>query len=53
MHGDIDAASGPWRSEGEWWHKAWAREEWDIAVSHTLLRIYRAKSRWYAEGIYD
>ena len=55
MHGDIAAASGPWRSEGEWWHgeKTWAREEWDIAVSHTLLRIYRAKNRWYAEGIYD
>jgi protein ImuB len=53
MHGDIDAASGPWRSEGEWWHEAWTREEWDIAVSHTLLRIYRAKGRWYAEGIYD
>jgi hypothetical protein len=53
MHGNIDAASGPWRSEGEWWHEAWAREEWDVAVSHTLLRIYRAKSRWYAEGVYD
>ena len=35
--------------------KAWTREEWDIAVSNSLLRIYRAneKSRWYAEGIYD
>jgi len=53
MHGDIAAASGPWLSEGEWWHESWAREEWDIAVSHTLLRIYRAKNRWYAEGIYD
>jgi len=55
MHGDVTAASGPWRSEGEWWNgeKTWAREEWDIAVSHTLLRIYRAQNRWYAEGIYD
>src|SRR5204862_8048135 len=26
MHGDIAAASGPWHSEGEWWHGSWARE---------------------------
>ncbi len=53
MHGAIDEASGPWRSEGEWWRKSWAREEWDIAVSHALLRIYRAGERWFAEGVYD
>ena len=55
MHGDIAAASGPWNSSGEWWNgdSAWTREEWDIAVGHALLRIYRVNSRWYAEGIYD
>ena len=55
MHGDVVAASGPWRSAGEWWNgdKAWAREEWDVAVSTSLLRIYHDKNRWYAEGIYD
>ncbi len=57
MHGDIAAASGPWHSSGDWWSadNRWSREEWDIAVDHALLRIYRAndKSRWYAEGIYD
>jgi len=57
MHGEIAAASGPWRSAGEWWNSglAWTREEWDIAVSNSLLRIYRTneKNRWYAEGIYD
>ena len=57
MHGEVAAASGPWRSSGDWWNtgNAWTREEWDIAVSDSLLRIYRAgeKSRWYAEGIYD
>jgi protein ImuB len=57
MHGEVAAASGPWRSSGDWWNTgtAWTREEWDIAVSDSLLRIYRAneKSRWYAEGIYD
>jgi protein ImuB len=59
MHGDIEAASGPWRSSGEWWNgRQWSREEWDIAAASSLLRIYRAfqdgrESRWYAEGIYD
>jgi protein ImuB len=57
LHGDVAAASGPWRTSGEWWNgnNAWTREEWDIAVADSLLRIYRAneKSRWYAEGVYD
>jgi protein ImuB len=56
MHGDIAAASGPWRSSGEWWKGGhWAREEWDIAVSGSLLRITHVlpESRWLAEGIYD
>ena len=55
MHGDIAAASGPWRSSGEWWNgRQWAREEWDVAIANSLLRIYSVReSRWYAEGIYD
>jgi len=59
MHGDIAAASGPWKSSGEWWNgRQWMREEWDVAISSSLLRIYRTfknerESRWYAEGIYD
>jgi len=54
MHGDVTAASGPWRSSGEWWvgEKSWGREEWDVAVCSALLRIYR-EARWYAEGVYD
>jgi protein ImuB len=53
MHGAIAAASGPWRSEGEWWRESWEREEWDISIADALLRIYRANDRWYAEGVYD
>jgi protein ImuB len=55
MHGDIEAASGPWRSSGEWWNgQHWMRDEWDVAVSNVLLRIYRTiKDRWYVEGTYD
>jgi len=55
-HGEIAVASGPWQSSGEWWNsRHWTREEWDVTVSNSLLRIYRAvgEDRWYAEGIYD
>jgi hypothetical protein len=43
MHGEVVAASGPWRTSGEWWREdAWHREEWDVeihwpAASNTTL----------------
>jgi protein ImuB len=41
MHGDIETASGPWRSGGEWWNaRHWQREEWDVEACGCLLRIY-------------
>jgi protein ImuB len=34
MHGNIETASGPWRSGGEWWSaRKWQREEWDVQVT--------------------
>jgi len=33
MHGEVVAASGPWRTSGEWWREdAWHREEWDVEI---------------------
>ena len=33
VHGEVAAASGPWRTSGEWWREdAWHREEWDIEI---------------------
>jgi protein ImuB len=33
MCGDVVAASGPWRSSGEWWQEdAWNQNEWDLAI---------------------
>ena len=33
MHGEVAAASGPWRTSGEWWREdAWHREEWDVEI---------------------
>ncbi len=33
MHGKIVAASGPWRTSGDWWQEeAWRHDEWDIYI---------------------
>jgi protein ImuB len=33
VHGEVAAASGPWRTSGEWWHEdTWHREEWDVEI---------------------
>jgi hypothetical protein len=56
VHGPIAAASGPWRTSGDWWRpNMWDREEWDIEVADALYRIYFDVhlDRWYAQGVYD
>lgn len=56
VHGPIAAASGPWRTSGDWWRPSmWDREEWDIEVLDALYRIYYDvhTDRWFAEGVYD
>lgn len=33
MRGEVVAASGPWRSSGDWWQKdAWQQDEWDLEI---------------------
>ena len=33
MRGKIVAASGPWRTSGDWWQEeAWRHDEWDIYI---------------------
>jgi len=31
-HGEIVAASGPWRTSGEWWQDPWDQAEWDVEI---------------------
>jgi protein ImuB len=33
MWGNVIAASGPWRTSGDWWREdAWKQEEWDLEI---------------------
>jgi len=33
MWGNVVAASGPWRTSGDWWREdAWKQEEWDLEI---------------------
>lgn len=33
MRGEVMAASGPWRTSGDWWQEdAWQQDEWDLEI---------------------
>ena len=33
MRGEVVAASGPWRTSGDWWREdAWQQDEWDLEI---------------------
>jgi protein ImuB len=57
IRGTVVASAGPWRTSGAWWREdAWARDEWDVALSDgALYRVYRdyMQSKWFVEGVYD
>ncbi len=37
MRGEVVAASGPWRSSGDWWREdAWQNDEWDLEMRFLL-----------------
>ncbi len=37
MRGEVVAASGPWRTSGDWWREdGWQHDEWDIDVRFGL-----------------
>lgn len=54
LRGKIAAASGPWRSSGDWWRKdAWRQDEWDVEI-HFQAKVFRGEERHFEinEGIY-
>jgi hypothetical protein len=55
IHGEVVAASGPWRSSGGWWQEdAWDQDEWELAIdfgsSHGPRE--RSMSSWPQYGVY-
>lgn len=53
----VVGGAGPWRVSGEWWDAdAWARDEWDVALSDgAVCRLARdlRSDTWYLDGVYD
>jgi protein ImuB len=38
-YGKVVAASGPWRSSGDWWQEdAWHQDEWDLGIEFSASR---------------
>jgi protein ImuB len=68
MDGKVLAASGPWRTSGDWWREnPWEQEEWDLEIDfrslmsrdhHPARGVYRfyydaLRQSWFVRGIYD
>jgi protein ImuB len=66
--GSVIAASGPWRTSGDWWREdTWQRDEWDLELrfesfSMTTTGPQRGvyciyfdslRQSWFVRGIYD
>ena len=46
MRGEVSAASGPWRSSGDWWQEdAWQQEEWDLEIEFSASSTVGAQHR--------
>jgi|tagenome__1003787_1003787.scaffolds.fasta_scaffold20988938_4 protein ImuB len=56
--GEVTAASGPWRTSGDWWQEdAWDQDEWDLAIDFgTISRERELRERrddpFPARGVY-
>ncbi|MGH9795464.1 MAG: hypothetical protein ACRD5G_11885, partial [Candidatus Acidiferrales bacterium] len=61
IRGEVVAASGPWRTCGDWWQPdAWQHEVWDVEIAHAggasgFYRVYFdcAAEEWFVQGEYD
>jgi protein ImuB len=57
VRGRVLESAGPWRTSGDWWRSdAWARDEWDVALSDGALYLLSRdgpSGEWFIEGSYD
>jgi protein ImuB len=55
VDGDVLAASGPWRSSGDWWQEdAWHQDEWDLALDFGIAHgpCGQNTNPWPQYGVY-
>jgi protein ImuB len=55
MRGNITAASGPWRTSGDWWREdAWQQDEWDVNVRLDFSAARNKRSSYVSarDGLY-
>jgi protein ImuB len=52
--GEVVAASGPWRTSGEWWREdQWHQDEWDLEIKFaTSVSVSAAGCECPGDGIY-
>jgi protein ImuB len=65
--GRVVAASGPWRTSGDWWREnSWHQDEWDLEIEFQIAHADRGGSAglyciyydsdcrgWFVRGVYD
>jgi protein ImuB len=40
MRGEVIAASGPWRTSGDWWQEdTWHQDEWDLEIKFSASHV--------------
>ena len=45
MRGEVIAASGPWRTSGDWWREdTWHQDEWDLEIRFQISASRREKN---------
>lgn len=58
IYGEVVAASGPWRSSGDWWQEdAWDQDDWELAIDFGSPHgphgpRERSVSSWPQYGVY-
>jgi protein ImuB len=54
LRGEVVAASGPWRTSGEWWQDPWDQAEWDVEVhfSSAAQKTKRLSNPASTRGLY-
>jgi protein ImuB len=53
MCGEVIAASGPWRTSGDWWEESgWQQDEWDIEIDFNPSSHEHASRSIMQNGLY-